>query len=126
MREAIIIIIAIAFVCVGSILTQNYLEKTSNELSVKLEELKKQIEAENFESARNISNEVLNIWEKMKNNWSMVVIHEELDNIELSMLGVKGAINAKDVEDGLVEIEKSIFLVNHIKEKEAFKIKNIF
>lgn len=126
MREIIIIIIVIVLVSLGSIFTQKYLEKTSDELTAKLEELKDEIKGENFETADSISNEVLAKWQKIKNNWSMVVVHEELDNIELAMLGVKGSVDAKDSEDGLVEIEKSIFLVSHIKEKEAFKIKNIF
>ena len=126
MREIIIIVIVIVLVSVGSIFTQKYLEKTSDELTAKLEELKNEIKGENFETADSISNEVLAKWQDIKHKWSMVVVHEELDNIELAMLGVKGSIEAQDSEDGLVEIEKSIFLVSHIKEKEAFKIKNIF
>lgn len=126
MREIIIIVIVIVLVSVGSIFTQKYLEKTSDELTAKLEELKNEIKGENFETADSISNEVLAKWQEIKHNWSMVVVHEELDNIELAILGVKGSIEAQNSEDGLVEIEKSMFLVSHIKEKEAFKIKNIF
>ena len=56
----------------------------------------------------------------------MLVIHEELDNIEISLLELKASIENQNIEDSLKEIEKSMFLIGHIKEKENFQIKNIF
>lgn len=130
MKELIISVIVIAMVCVGSFYMQQYLEQTSNEIIERLELLKQEMkqvkEGKEDTRAVELSEEVLQMWEKIDKNWSMIVVHEELDNIELSILGVKAAIEAESFDDGLQEIEKSIFLVGHIHEKEAFKLTNIF
>lgn len=78
------------------------------------------------ERAKQLSEEIMNKWEEINKNWSMVVLHEELDMIESSLLQVKASVEVGSFEDGLQEIDKSMFFVGHIKEKEAFKIKNIF
>ena len=124
MREVIIIISVIALVVAGSMLMQRYLEQTSDELISILEEIKSDIE--NLEKTKTLSEELLAKWNEINKVWSTIIIHEELDNIELSMLGLKGAIISGDSDDATEEIERTIFLVGHIKEKEAFKLKNIF
>ena len=46
--------------------------------------------------------------------------------IEMSILEVKSCIQTQNLDGGLEEIDKTIFLVGHIKEKEALKWRNIF
>lgn len=96
----------------------------------KLETLKTEIQNAKqtgaLENAIELSENVLNNWEEINKNWSMLVVHEELDLIELSLIGVKASVESGSAEDALQEIDKSLFLVGHIKEKESFKIKNIF
>lgn len=130
MKETSIIIAVIIIVCIASFFMQKYLVETSDEILGKLENLKEQIrEAQksgNNENAKTISEEVMNKWEEINKHWSMVVLHEELDMIELSLIEVNACVEIGSFEDGLQEIDRSIFLVGHIKEKEAFKLKNIF
>ncbi len=130
MREIGIIIVVVIIIVVASWLVQNYIEKTSDEITFQLEELKSQIKQSktnnNKEEAVKTAESALQKWEEVSKNWSMVVVHEELDKIELSLLEVKAAVETESYDDSLEEIDKSIFLVRHIKEKEALKIKNIF
>ena len=130
MREIGIIIVVVIIIVVASWLVQNYIEKTSDEITFQLEELKSQIKQSktnnNKEEAAKTAESALQKWEEVSKNWSMVVVHEELDKIELSLLEVKAAVETESYDDSLEEIDKSIFLVRHIKEKEALKIKNIF
>lgn len=130
MKEITIIITIIAIVCVASFFMQNYLTKTSDELVNKLEILKEEIkyaqESGNNERAKSISKEAMNKWEDIHKQWSTVVLHEELDMIQLSLIEVNAGVEIGSYEDSLQEIDKSIFLVGHIKEKEVFQLKNIF
>lgn len=130
MKEITIIITIIAIVCVSSFFMQNYLTKTSDELVNKLEILKEEIkyaqESGNNERAKSISKEAMNKWEDIHKQWSTVVLHEELDMIQLSLIEVNAGVEIGSYEDSLQEIDKSIFLVGHIKEKEVFQLKNIF
>ena len=96
----------------------------------KLENLKNEIEiAQNEEKNTKViemSEYVIKKWDEMNDIWSMLVVHQELDNIKLSILEIKGAVATSSFDDALEEIDKTIFLVEHIKEKEAFKLKNVF
>ena len=130
MKEIAGIIAIITIVCISSFMIQSYLENTSNELISKLYDLKDAIKQEQAgeknNNASKIAEEVLNKWDEIGKMWSMIVIHQELDNIKLSMLEVKAALDIEYLEDALEEIDKTIFLVGHIKEKELFGLKNIF
>lgn len=130
MKEAIIIIVVITLVTISSFITQNYLETTSDEILGKLTELKTKIamleENDNTNDINQMATQIIEKWEEVNKNWSMIVIHEELDNIELSLIELKTCIETSELEDGLKELDKSIFLVGHIKDKESFRMKNIF
>ncbi len=130
MKEIIGIIIIIAVVGTASFLLQKYLDDTSDEILSKLENLKKEIKREqkmsNKEEALLMAEEVDKKWDDINNIWSMIVVHQELDNIKLSILEVKSAIESEAFDDALEEIDKTIFLAGHIREKESLKLKNIF
>ena len=54
----------------------------------------------------------------------MLVLHSELDSIETSLIKMKVDIE-EDKNMFLEELKTSIFLINHIYEKEKFCLKNI-
>lgn len=130
MKEITIIVIIITIVCTASFFMQDYLTKTSDELVNKLEVLKEEIkyaqESGDNKRAKSISKEAMDKWEDIHKQWSTVVLHEELDMIQLSLIQVNAGVEIGSYEDSLQEIDKSIFLVGHIKEKEVFQLKNIF
>lgn len=130
MKEAIIIILVIIIVVIMGNITQNYLKKTSNEILTNLTSLKTKIkEIKENNSTDSINKEIEKIiarWEEVNKNWSKVIVHEELDNIELSLLELKACIETTEFKDSLKEIDKLTFLIGHIAEKESFQIKNIF
>lgn len=130
MKEIGISIIVIVIVVVGNLGIQKFLNNSSDKMAEMLNELKIELEKEgnefDIEIAKQQANNIYEEWEDLQKKWSVIVIHDELDKIELSLIGVKSALNANSKEDSMQEIEKSIFLVEHIKEKESFKLKNIF
>ena len=131
MIKEIIIIIVIIIVIVGlNYYTQTYLEKTSDDLTEKLIDLKKGIEivkqTNDTEKIKEQSEEIKEQWDKQENTWSLLIKHEELDLIQISILKVKAGIENNALADSLLEIDQSIFLIGHIKEKDSFQLKNIF
>ena len=125
MKE-IIIIISIIFA--GSIITQMYLNKTSALLIDKLENIKSDIENEKFdrEKVSKKAEEMYSEWEKINEKWSVIILHDEIDLIETALIKMKAEIKSGEIEDSMAEIDTSIFLLNHIKEKEKTSLKNIF
>ena len=130
MRDTIIIIAIIAIILGGDIFTKQYLNRTADELSEKLDVLKEntklaKISGDREEIKANME-EIEIKWNDINKAWSIIVVHQELDNIEQALTKAKSSINDGKLEDALQEIETSIFFVEHVKEREKLSLKNIF
>lgn len=123
MKDSLIILFIIIIVMIGNTISQNILEKDSDNLIGKLEILNQKLETE---EAKDIVEEIYNLWEETEERWSIIVLHQELDYIKTAILGVKSGLESNDIEYSYQQIQNSIFLVGHIKEKEVLKWKNIF
>lgn len=123
MKDAIIIIVIISLVIFGNNISQNILKKDSEILIEKLEELRDELYQEN---TNQMISEIYELWEETEGKWSMIVSHQELDLIKTSILGVKSGIESGDLEYSYQQIQNSMFLVGHIKEKTTIKWKNVF
>ena len=128
MKEIIIIISILIIIFAGSIITQMYLNKTSALLIDKLENIKSDIENEKFDREKVSKNaeEMYSEWEKINEKWSVIILHDEIDLIETALIKMKAEIKSGENKDSMAEIDTSIFLLNHIKEKEKTSLKNIF
>lgn len=131
MVKEILIILIIMIAIIGlNYYTQHYLEETSNHLAEKLIELKSEIEiaqqTSQTDKAKQLAEEIKDNWDEQEKGWSLLIKHEELDLIQLSILKVKAGIENNTLVESLLEIDQSIFLVGHIKEKDSFQLKNIF
>ena len=91
-----------------------------------LEDLKEKINNSDESGALDSSNAILKRWGEIDEVWSTLIPHNELDTIMLSMLKLKSNVETKMLNDALEEIDKTVFLVGHIKNKVALEIKNIF
>lgn len=129
MKEIIIIIVCIVTVIIGANISLSYLSKTGNDLIANLDELKVEIEkAQNGQEnkSRELANDIYNKWQSLEGKWSIIVVHNELDLIQLSLIGMKTYIDENKYSDSMEELEKSSFLLEHIKDKEKLDLKNVF
>lgn len=128
MREMLIISSILIIIICGAIFTKKYLNNTSNMIVNGLENLKYSIEQENISDQELIkkSEEIYRNWDNINKQWSNIVLHEEIDLIETALIRMKSKIKIGELEESLEDIDTSIFLVNHINEKEKTSLKNIF
>ncbi len=124
MKDSAIIFVIIVMVIIGNIISQNILKQDSENLTNKLEDLKQNINQK--ELAKEKVNEIYELWEEIDSRWSIIITHQELDLIKTAILTIKAGIEVDDRQIAYEQIENSIFLVGHIKEKEALSLKNIF
>ena len=128
MKEILTVLVSIVLVCTGAVISQNYLNKTSDELVGEIENLRAEIQKakldENNTSIK-LSEDIYDKWKNIEKKWSLIVIHTELDQIELSLIGMNADIKEKEYEKAMEELEKSVFLLQHIKEKERLALKNV-
>lgn len=129
MKEIVIITVCIIMVIIGANISMGYLSKTGNDLIANLDELKVEIEkAQNGQEnkSQELANNIYNKWQDLEDKWSIIVVHNELDLIELSLISMKTCIDENEYLKSIEELEKSSFLLEHIQSKEKLDIKNVF
>lgn len=128
MKQVIIIIIVLIIIFGGAWYTQNFLNETSDTLVSRLENLKTDLETESVDENRlkEETDEIYGEWEDINEKWSVIVLHDEIDLIETSLIRMKSKIKIGEIDESMEDIDTSIFLLKHIKEKEKTSLKNIF
>ena len=130
MKDVIIIITILIIVMGGALLIQNFLNNGTDKLVSKLEVLKEDIEQKNVTVSQDGLNkktdEIYTQWEEINPKWSTVVLHDEIDLIDMALIRMKAKIKTENIKESMEDIDTSIFLLKHIKEKEKTSLKNIF
>lgn len=128
MKQIIIMIIILIIIFSGSLYIQKFLDDTSEPLVSKLKGIKEDIENGNIEDKESVekAEEIYQEWEDMSTKWAIIVLHDEMDLIEMSLIKMRANIEMGNAEDSIQELETSIFLLEHIGEKEKTNLKNIF
>ena len=127
-RELIIVSIIIVCIIIGSMIAQNNTKTKIAEIDNELENLKNEI-VENKKSYVELNEEIDKIYEKWEEKdkiLSLYLEHNELEKINLSLKTIKGFIEVDITNESVQEIEKCIATLDHIEEKQAFNVKNIF
>lgn len=117
-------------ICIGNVITQNYtkitVEQLSNDLSeVKGELLKIKNEGNNNELEKKVE-KIRNDWDKSHNKLAYYIEHNELEKVEDNFTGMQSYIETFQYEDAINQLDKSVFILNHIQEKYAFSLENVF
>lgn len=127
-RELIIVSIIIVCIIIASIIAQNNTKKEIADIDHQLENFKTEI-MENKKGYVELNEEI----DKIYDNWvekdkilSLYLEHNELEKINLSLKTIKGFVEVDITNESVQEIEKCIATLDHIEEKQAFNIKNIF
>lgn len=129
-KELIISIIIIISIFIGNMYTQNYTKESIEETSSNLEELRGElIKDEELIEINNVKqkiNEIHNKWDKRYENLAYYTEHDELEKVETELTGLRGYIDKEEYSEAIAEIDKSIYILEHIKDKNAFNLRNIF
>ena len=127
MKETIIIITILTIIIGGDLFINQYLKDSSQNLIERLKDLRYKIKNNiDSEELTKESKKIYNKWQETEEKWAIIVLHSELDQIETSLIKMKTEIEEDNLDIALEELETSIFLINHISEKEKFCLKNIF
>lgn len=131
-KELFICLGVIVFVIVLNIVSQKYLENCIDIITKNLEEIKEGVnkareieEYDNKELLKMLEN-TKDIWNQMQEKLAYYIEHEELEKVETQLFLLSGEIETKIYEDAVPEIEKCIFILEHIIQKSQINIKNVF
>lgn len=107
MKEISIVLLIIAIIITGGVITQKYLEKSSDVLISKFNDLKNNLENDNEEIKNNIE-DIKKKWESIEKIWSTIVSHEEIDKIELELIELEDNYKTSKDLDNKSEISINV------------------
>ncbi len=127
-KELIISIIVIALVVIGNIITQNNTIKSVEEINANLSTLRSELTKQDVDKEKCVKymNEVEKVWEKRYETMAYYIEHNELEKAKTELTRLKADIEVKEYETGVESLDSCIFILEHIKDKTALKIANIF
>lgn len=126
MKQLISIVILIIIIVGLNTITLLNTKKSIEVLNKDLYNLEENIDKENIDEInKNISN-IENNWNKYKETLAFYIEHDELEKVETEIVAFKTNIETGEYETAREEISKAKFILEHIKEKNELKLKNIF
>ena len=125
-KEIIITIIVLVLIIVGNIITQNNTNKSVEEMSKHLDILKQQIENKNWDESNKKMEEIEKIWEEKNEVMAYYIEHNELEKVQTEIAKAKADVESKESAMATESISNCNFILEHIKDKNALKIVNIF
>lgn len=145
MRKEIIIVIVIAIaIIITDTLTQKYTKNSFLEINNKLDEIKevgkileneKELKENENTSDEYINNkrqleekidDMQNIWRKTNYMTSFYIEHDELEKVNSAMTKFKTYFELEEYGEAIPELENCKYILQHIKDKSAMKIINLF
>ena len=125
-KEIIISIGIIGIVIIADCLTQTYTKKSVNKLSSELDILRKYLIEENENGSKEQAQKVNDSLEKIHSNLAYFIEHDEIEKIETNFTACKSFVNSQSYDLAINELEKTIFVLNHLTDKNSFNLENIF
>ena len=134
-KEMIISFIILIIILLGNYITQNNTNKSvdilSNNLIVLREEINKETNKKTNgekreEDITNQFNKISDIWKKEYIKMAYYIEHDELEKVETEITKIKSNIETEEYSNAIECIDSCNFILEHIKDKTALKIVNIF
>lgn len=129
-KELVISIIIVVFIFVGNGITENYTKESVEETSNSLAELRNEIiKNENeidLQLARAKIDDIYEKWNNKHEKLAYYIEHDELEKVKTELTGLRGYIEKEEYAEAVPELDKSVYILEHIKEKTAINLKNIF
>lgn len=126
-KEYVMMILILISVISGHYLTQKKSSEVFQSIEKDLNELKTMVEEE--ETQDNLNARIKKIEDKWNDEYEILAYyteHDELEKIGVQLSIINSTIKTKTNNDTFMEIDRCIFLIEHLEDKEDLKIVNMF
>ena len=127
-KEIIICLIIIIVIISFDLLTKNFTKDTTETINGKLQELKVKLVDEELskDEVYSLNQDIMKEWKKKYEVLAYYIEHDELEKVETELTSLEASIEVEQFEDGIENLDRCIFILNHIKDKYVLNMKNIF
>jgi Tfp pilus assembly protein PilO len=126
-RDIVFCVIIIIVIVVLDFFIQDYIKNSVEEMTVKLDDLKQEVSNKEEDKINEVdTKEITEAWEERYKILASVIEHDELEKVEKNITGIYSALESKELSEVISELDESMFILRHIKDKYSFKIENVF
>ena len=153
-KDIVFCIIIIVVIITLDFFIQDYIKNSAEEMTMKLDSLKQEVSNKEEDKINEVdTKEVRETWEEKYKILASVIEHDELEKVEKNkkivptiyvvnsfdasfeaysdsvstiLTGIYSALENNELSEAISELDESIFILRHIKDKYSFKIENVF
>ena len=125
-REVIICLVVIISIVTINFFLQDYTKNSMTYIISELQELKEDIKQKDIEKTTDKMEQIKDEWHEKFKILAIFIEHDELEKVETDLSALEGFIEVEDYETGISELNKSIFVLEHIADKYDFSLVNVF
>ena len=125
-KEIVISIFVVILIIVLNIITQTNFKETYAQLEDNLIQLKENMKNNNDDFVKKQIQSIENQWTENYEKLAYYIEHDELEKVETQIVKLKANIDTKEYNVGIENLDTCIYILQHIKDKNALKIVNIF
>lgn len=125
-KELIIIIVAITLVVSLDIVTNNYTKETVEIMRGKLSILREYIFEENKEKSDLQIPDIEKEWDERYKILAFYLEHDELEKVNTELTSIKAFLDMEEYSECMNSLDKCVFILEHIQEKEETSLKSVF
>ncbi len=126
LKELIICAIIIIGIVGLEFFTQNFTEKTVNEITGIFDKIEENISKREVEQIKNEIKNINSQWEEKQKKLAYYIEHDELEKVHTAIVLMKSYTETQDFPSAMAALEEGKFVIEHIQEKNAFNLQNIF
>lgn len=128
-KELIISIIIVIVIVAGDIITTKYTNQSIETTIQSLSEIRKEIEKEDEIDTDKLKGQIKEIredWNQRHKKLAIYIEHDELEKIETDLAGLNGYLDKEEYGDSMAQLDISVYVLEHIKNKTTLSLINIF
>lgn len=125
-KETVICVIIVILIFGLDVYTQNFTEKTVSEITEIFSSLKEAILDEDKEKINDKIESLTSNWQSKHDKFAYYIEHDELEKVDTAIVKMKSYIETDNFAEAITELEEGKFVIEHIQDKNAFNLQNIF
>lgn len=125
-QKILLIFAIIIIVIVLEIWLSTSIDNSVEDTLGKLQDLKQVLKEENYEGSRSKSEKLNTQWFEYENKLSLFVEHDEVEKVSAKITVILENTANGEYKAALEDVMEASFLLEHVKDKNKLKWKNIF
>lgn len=127
-KESVICIVIVVLIFVGDVITQKYTNDSISEASRNLNQLRDELikQDADFNILREKIIGIRADWDNRHRKLAYYIEHDELEKVETDLSALYGYIEVEEDKEAVAELDRTVYVLEHIKHKNLLNLENIF